>query len=360
MQALSVDLGTRSYPIYVGNNTVSALSTSLPQLVRHHVFILTNTVVAPLYLPALEHALSQHTTSVYIIEDGEHAKNLTTWQGALEALLQSGFSRDCTVIALGGGVVGDIAGFVAATYHRGVDFVQIPTTLLAQVDSSVGGKTAVNHPFGKNLIGAFHQPTAVLIDTSYLQTLPERELSAGLAEVIKYGIMADEDFFTWLEQHINDLLALESFALSQAVIRSCTIKAHVVSADEREHGQRALLNLGHTFGHCIEQAQGFGQWLHGEAVAAGMAIACDIACQVGWLSHNDYQRVLRLLKSARLPISAPANMPMEQWQQLLIRDKKVQQGKVRYIIPTRIGAATVTDTLDNDVIAKAVSHQREA
>lgn len=360
MQELFVDLGTRSYPIYVGSKVLPTLASKLPQLINQQVFIITNDVVAPLYLESLQSALGGHQTVVFIMDDGESAKNLATWQSALDALMQSGFARDCTVVALGGGVVGDLAGFVAATYHRGVDFVQIPTTLLAQVDSSVGGKTAVNHPRGKNLIGAFHQPQAVFIDTDYLHTLPSRELSAGLAEIIKYGVMADGDFFNWLEKHVTALLNLDPTALTSAITRSCAIKADVVSADEREQGQRALLNLGHTFGHSIEKAQGFGQWLHGEAVAAGTAIACDIAHQLDWLNTADYQRVLDLLSTARLPVSAPTDMTLEQWQTLLMRDKKVQKGKVRYVIPTGIGAATLTDTLDNEILATAVSRQRGA
>ncbi|RUO32362.1 3-dehydroquinate synthase [Aliidiomarina soli] len=361
MQQLSVQLGTRSYPILVGSGLLSTLALHLKPYLNQQVFVITNEVVAPLYLEKIKAALSNdHQLDIFIMADGEEAKSLQTWQAALDALLSSGFSRDCTVLALGGGVVGDLAGFVAASFHRGVDFIQIPTTLLAQVDSSVGGKTAVNHPRGKNLIGAFHQPRAVLIDTNCLQTLPQRELSAGLAEVIKYGVMADHDFFSWLENTMPALVGLDEGKLEQAIVRSCAIKAQIVAADEKEQGQRALLNLGHTFGHAIEKAQGFGSWLHGEAVAAGIAIAADIACQRNMLSESDYQRTLKLLKAADLPVNAPVEMPWQQWQDLMLRDKKVKQGKVRFVLPENLGHAVLTAELDPELIRQAVSRQRDA
>ena len=358
MQQLSVELGSRSYPIYVGSNLLLTLADTLSSVLNKQVFIITNDVVAPLYLESVQRSLVNHEVVVFKMADGESAKSLTTWQQALDALLATGFARDCTVLALGGGVVGDLAGFVAATFHRGVDFIQVPTTLLSQVDSSVGGKTAVNHPHGKNLIGAFHQPRAVLIDTQCLHSLPPRELSAGLAEVIKYGVMADADFFAWLEANISKLVGLDDTALTEAILRSCASKSKVVSDDEREQGQRALLNLGHTFGHAIEKSQGFGEWLHGEAVATGIAIACDLSWQRADMSETDYHRVIRLLQAANLPVTAPDSMQWDEWQRLMLRDKKVKAGKVRFILPTAIGAATITDTLDETTLRQAVSRQR--
>lgn len=358
MQQLIVELGSRSYPIFVGSDLLPTLANTLQSSLNQQVFIITNEVVAPLYLEAVKAQLGARDIATFVMPDGEAAKTLTTWSEALDALLATGFARDCTVLALGGGVVGDLAGFVAASFHRGVDFVQMPTTLLSQVDSSVGGKTAVNHPRGKNLIGAFHQPKAVLIDTHFLTSLPSRELSAGLAEVIKYGIMADAEFFAWLEQHMPALMALDQRALTQAIMRSCRCKAEVVSDDEREQGRRALLNLGHTFGHAIEKAQGYGEWLHGEAVAAGMAIACDISVEQGHMLAADYERVLTLLRAANLPTSAPASMDWDEWQQLMLRDKKVQGGKVRFILPRGLGDAVITDKVAESLIVKAVSRQR--
>lgn len=358
MRKLSVELGKRSYPIFVGSGTLSTLASTLAPYINQQVFIITNDVVAPLYLDKVRNQLADHQIAVFQMADGEQAKTLDTWAAALDALLESGFSRDCTVLALGGGVVGDLAGFVAASFQRGVDFIQIPTTLLSQVDSSVGGKTAVNHPRGKNLVGAFHQPKAVLIDIECLSTLPQRELSAGLAEVIKYGVMADAEFFNWLENNISALMAHDSQALIHAITRSCECKAEVVGLDELEQGQRALLNLGHTFAHAIEKAQGFGHWLHGEAVAAGIAIASDIATHTVRLSDNDYQRIIALLHAANLPVNAPQNMSWTQWHELMLRDKKVKQGKVRFIIPTAIGQAEITDELTEDVLQQAIGRQR--
>lgn len=358
MQQLIVELGSRSYPIAVGSNVLSALRSSLSQYLNQDIFIITNDFIAPLYLEAVLTQLTGKQVEVFVMPDGEGEKNLATWQRALDALLATGFSRDCTVLALGGGVVGDLAGFVAASYHRGVDFIQLPTTLLAQVDSSVGGKTAVNHPQGKNLIGAFHQPRAVLIDTDFLASLPPRQLSAGLAEVIKYGVMSDAAFFSWLETHINDLMTLTPSAMIEAITQSCRIKAHVVSSDEREQGRRALLNLGHTFGHAIEQAEGFGTWLHGEAVATGMAIACDIARAQRLLSDADYQRVVALLRAANLPVSAPTGMKWDTWQALMLRDKKVLSGTVRFILPRGLGDAIITSDVPLPLIREAVHRQR--
>ena len=358
MQQLIVELGSRSYPIFIGSDLLPALSGTLSRYLNQHVFIVTDENVGPLYLDAVKAQLNGKNSVVFQIPANETSKNIAIWQQALETMVQAGFARDCTVLALGGGVVGDLAGFVAATFQRGIDFVQMPTTLLAQVDSSVGGKTAVNLTQGKNLVGAFHQPRAVFIDTQLLSSLPQRQLSAGLAEVIKYGIMADSNFFAWLETHMSELIALEPAALINAIQQSCRIKAAIVSDDEREQGARALLNLGHTFGHAIEQAQGFGTWLHGEAVAAGIAIAADLSVAQGTLSHADYQRVLALLRAAQLPTSAPAQMNWDTWHQLMLRDKKVHSGKVRFILPRGLGNAVVTDDVPLALVKEAVHRQR--
>jgi 3-dehydroquinate synthase len=354
MQQITVQLGTRSYPIHIGSAQLQQIQSLLSEQLSHQVFIISNTTVAPLYLDALCASLDGHHLVSFCLDDGEQYKTLESYQQAMNALVASGFGRDCTVIALGGGVVGDLAGFVAATYQRGVNFIQIPTTLLAQVDSSVGGKTAINHAQGKNLVGAFHQPSAVVIDIDCLQSLPAREFHAGLAEVIKYGVMADADFFAWLEREMPTLLQLDPDALSYAIKRSCELKAQVVAADEREQGQRALLNLGHTFGHAIETAQGYGSWLHGEAVAAGMAIAADVACDHGLLATSDYQRIVALLKAARLSVCAPA-MDWSTWQQLMGRDKKVKAGQIRFVLPTALGAAALFTDIPEARLQKAVA-----
>lgn len=357
MQQITVQLGTRSYPIHIGSRLLQQAQSLLTEQLSHQVFVISNTTVAPLYLKTLCASLSDHQVISFCLPDGEQYKTLTYYQQAMDALVSSGFGRDCTVIALGGGVVGDLAGFVAATYQRGVHFIQVPTTLLAQVDSSVGGKTAVNHAAGKNLVGAFHQPGAVLIDIDCLQSLPQREFHAGLAEVIKYGVMADADFFAWLEKQMPALLALEPEALTYAVKRSCELKADVVAADEREQGQRALLNLGHTFGHAIETAQGYGSWLHGEAVAAGTAIAAHVACDQGLLSDASYQRIVALLQAAQLPVCAPA-MDWSTWQQLMGRDKKVKAGQIRFVLPTALGAAALFTDIPEARLQQAVATDR--
>ncbi|MGX5914884.1 3-dehydroquinate synthase [Aliidiomarina sp. Khilg15.8] len=357
MQQITVQLGTRSYPIHIGSAQLHQIEPLLTQQLSHQVFIISNTTVAPLYLETLCTGLGKRQVVSFCVPDGEQYKTLSTYQQVMDALVESGFGRDCTVIALGGGVVGDLAGFVAATYQRGVNFIQIPTTLLAQVDSSVGGKTAVNHAQGKNLVGAFHQPGAVVIDIDCLQTLPTREFHAGLAEVIKYGVMADADFFAWLEREMPALLAQDADALTYAVKRSCELKAKVVAADEREQGQRALLNLGHTFGHAIETAQGYGSWLHGEAVAAGTAIAADVACAQKLIDEPTYQRIVALLQAANLPVCAPA-MDWATWQQLMGRDKKVKAGQIRFVLPTALGAAALFTDIPEARLQKAVAADR--
>jgi 3-dehydroquinate synthase len=305
MKTLTVDLGNRSYPIHIGQQLLQQ-----PELVTAHirgrqVMVVSNETVAPLYLDKVLQLLDGFDVATVIIPDGEQYKTLDTLNTIFDALLEKRFNRGCTLVALGGGVVGDITGFAAASYQRGVAFLQLPTTLLAQVDSSVGGKTGVNHALGKNMIGAFHQPGCVLIDTDTLDTLDDRQLAAGLAEVIKYGLIRDADFLTWLEEHVERLKARDKEALAYAIEHSCRIKAGIVAADERESGQRALLNLGHTFGHAIETGTGYGTWLHGEAVATGMLMAADLSARHGWLTTADVQRIAALLQQAGLPIHPP-------------------------------------------------------
>ncbi len=339
MKQLTVELGTRSYPVIIGNNILDQL-LSLFKLQRQ-VFVISNPTVAPLYLETVRRTLGDYYQGQFLMADGEQHKTLDTFSQAMNAVMASGLHRDGIILALGGGVVGDLAGFVAATFQRGVSLIQIPTTLLSQVDSSVGGKTAVNHALGKNMIGAFHQPDGVLIDTATLHTLPDRELRAGIAEIIKYGVIDDHEFFTWLEQNMALLLERNEQALQHAIAVSCAIKARIVANDEREQGQRALLNFGHTFGHVIETEQGYGNWLHGEAVAAGMVIATYLASEMNWCTASDFRRVRQLVATAGLPTAAP-NISWGTWQVGLYRDKKVQGGQVRFILPTAIGSARIT------------------
>jgi len=294
--------------------------------------------------------LADFSVKSVILPDGEEYKTLDTLNSIFTALLENRFNRGCTLIALGGGVIGDITGFAAASYQRGVAFVQIPTTLLAQVDSSVGGKTGVNHPLGKNMIGAFHQPNCVLIDTDTLDTLDDRQLAAGLAEVIKYGLIRDSGFFSWLEQNMTALKARDKQALAYAIERSCALKAAIVAADERESGQRALLNLGHTFGHAIETGTGYGNWLHGEAVAAGMVMAADLSARHGWLSGDAVQRTAALLRQAGLPTSPPAEMDADRFMDLMAVDKKVVDGGLRLVLLQEIGDALVTGDFRQDLL----------
>ena len=344
MHTLHVELAERSYPVYIGRDLLAD-----PQLLAKHiagsqVVLISNDTVAPLYMDRVRQGLGpdKRVTEV-LLPDGEQYKTLVTLSEIFDQVLAAGHHRTTTFVALGGGVVGDITGFAAACYQRGVNFVQIPTTLLAQVDSSVGGKTAVNHPLGKNMIGAFHQPRAVLIDTNTLQTLPAREFSAGLAEVIKYGLIGDESFYRWLEQHIPKLMAREEAALAEAIERSCSNKATVVSADEREGGLRAILNLGHTFGHAIETAQGYGQWLHGEAVAVGMVLALELSARRGLIPGSEVANLCALLQTAALPTAPPADMSPETFVELMARDKKVVDGRLRLVLLAAIGEACIVD-----------------
>ncbi|MDD5240663.1 MAG: 3-dehydroquinate synthase [Sulfuricella sp.] len=343
MQTLTVDLNERAYPIHIGKGLLRRADLILPHLARKQVAIVTNTTVAPLYLDTLSNALAAEGIDIVpiILPDGEAYKNADTLNQIYDALLTHRCERKTTLIALGGGVIGDLTGFAAATYLRGVPFIQIPTTLLAQVDSSVGGKTGINHPLGKNMIGAFYQPKLVLADTATLDTLADRELSAGLAEVIKYGLICDLSFFGWLEQNVEKLLARDQEAVAYAVKRSCENKAAVVIADEREGGIRAQLNLGHTFGHAIEAGMGYGNWLHGEGVSAGTMLAANLSQRLGWLSEQDVARIRALFVRAKLPVDAP-DLGVETYLDLMAVDKKVESGRMRFVLLKAIGTAVVT------------------
>ena len=344
MHTLQVSLEERSYPIYIGRGLLGDPALLVPHIRGKQVAVVSNDTVAPLYSERVLSSLDDsHTVTEIVLPDGEQHKTLDTLNRIYDRLLEAGHNRSTTIIALGGGVVGDTAGFAAATYQRGVNFIQIPTTLLSQVDSSVGGKTAVNHPLGKNMIGAFYQPAAVLIDLDTLHTLPPRELSAGLAEIIKYGLIGDEPFYRWLQEHMSQLRALQEGPLAEAIERSCSNKAAVVAADERESGQRALLNYGHTFGHAIETSQGYGEWLHGEAVAAGMALATRLSVRHSGLPEVEIEPLERLLAEAGLPVAPPHDMSSADFLTLMQRDKKVIDGQLRLILLDAIGAARVVD-----------------
>ncbi|MEG5265487.1 3-dehydroquinate synthase [Pseudomonas sp. JDS28PS106] len=350
MQTLTVELGERSYPIHIGEGLLDQPELLTPHIGGRQVAIVSNTTVAPLYIERLTRALAGYNVLPIVLPDGEAFKNWETLQTIFDGLLTARHDRRTTVIALGGGVIGDTAGFAAACYQRGVNFIQIPTTLLSQVDSSVGGKTGINHPLGKNMIGAFYQPGAVLIDTATLKSLPERELSAGLAEVIKYGLICDEPFLCWLEEHIDQIRGLEQTALTEAIKRSCAAKALVVGADERESGIRATLNLGHTFGHAIETHMGYGVWLHGEAVAAGTVMALEMSARLGWITSQDRDRGIRLLQRAGLPVVPPQEMTPEHFLEHMAIDKKVIDGRLRLVLLRRLGEAVITDDYPKEVL----------
>jgi 3-dehydroquinate synthase len=343
MKTIEVKLGDRSYPIHIGTGLLGRMELFLAHFAQRKAAIVTNSTIAPLYLASLSEALRDAGVEVLpiVIPDGEDYKNWVTLNSIFDALLSHRFERRATIIALGGGVVGDLAGFAAATYQRGIPYIQVPTTLLSQVDSSVGGKTAINHPLGKNMIGAFYQPRMVLSDISTIGTLPERELSAGLAEVIKYGLIMDLPFLEWLEANMERLRARDPETLGYAIARSCESKARIVAADERESGVRALLNLGHTFGHAIEVGLGFGTWLHGEAVAAGIMLAARLSERTGMLSGADVERIARLLRRAGLPTQAP-DLGSERYLELMGHDKKVEEGKLRLVLLEALGKAQVT------------------
>ena len=348
--AQQVSLGARSYPIHIGDGVLNQPELFTPHIEGRKSLIVTNEVVAPLYLDRLKKTLGNNPSSEVVLPDGEQHKRITTIQEIYDALLAGRFARDCVIIALGGGVIGDMAGFAAATYQRGVDFIQVPTTLLSQVDSSVGGKTGVNHPLGKNMIGAFHQPVAVMIDIATLSTLPQREFKAGLAEVIKYALLGDAEFMTWLEKNMALLLAYDAKALSYAINRCCDNKSRIVAEDEREAGVRALLNLGHTFGHAIENAMGYGEWLHGEAVAAGMCMAADLSTRLGWLSVAERDRAIGLINTVGLPTHLPPSLKSDDFKRLMALDKKVLSGKMRLVLLQGIGNAVVTEDFDHNML----------
>ena len=351
MQTVSVALGNRAYPIHVGPGILDDIDSIARLLQSPHAAVVTNDVVRPLYADQLCVRLRQHgaTVTMATLEDGEEHKTWNSLNLIFDAMLRARCDRRTTVIAIGGGVVGDLAGFAASTFMRGVPFVQVPTTLLAQVDSSVGGKTAINHPLGKNMIGAFHQPIAVLADTDTLSTLPDRELKAGLAEVIKHGAIRDVIFFEWLERNIGRLLERDPEALSHAVMRSVEIKAAVVAVDERETGPRALLNFGHTFGHAIEAGLGFGAWLHGEAVAAGMIMAADLSARLGRIGLREVDRIRKLIERAGLPIVAP-NLGVDRYLDLMSHDKKARSGQLRFILLERLGEAYISESTPQELV----------
>lgn len=351
MQTLRVELGSRAYSIFIGNGFIARPEMLVPFIRGGRVAVVTNATVAPLYLERLAAGLTASGLDVVriVLPDGEAYKNWETLNVVYDRLLEARCDRQTTLIALGGGVIGDLAGFAAATYQRGVPFVQVPTTLLAQVDSSVGGKTAINHPSGKNMIGAFHQPLAVLADVDTLATLPARELRAGLAEVIKHGLISDLGFFEWLESNIGQLLARDPEALVHAVRRSCEIKAKFVALDERETGPRALLNLGHTFGHAIETAKGYGTWLHGEAVATGMVMAADLSRRLGYLSDDDVRRVIALLERTGLPVTV-SGMTAPGFIELMSVDKKAAAGRTRFVLLERLGSAVINGDVPQDAL----------
>lgn len=357
MERLAVTLGERSYPITIAAGLLSDSASFWPLKAGDQTMLVTNETLAPLYLDKVRGVLEQAGVKVdsVILPDGEQFKSLAVLDTVFTALLKKPHGRDTTLIALGGGVVGDLTGFAAASYQRGVRFIQVPTTLLSQVDSSVGGKTAVNHPLGKNMIGAFYQPASVVVDLNCLNTLPQRELASGLAEVIKYGIILDAAFFSWLEDNLDALLALDGKAMAYCIRRCCELKAEVVAADEHESGLRALLNLGHTFGHAIEAEMGYGNWLHGEAVSAGMVMAARTAQRLGQFSEADVQRVITLLQRAGLPVTGPQEMSADAYMPHMMRDKKVLAGELRLVLPQAIGKSEVRGGVPHNVVLSAIA-----
>ena len=351
---LTVNLGDRSYPIFIGTDLIKQPHFFIDYLPSKQIMIVTNEVVAPLYLETLKSTLDGFDVSTIILPDGEKHKTMKTINSILNELVNTGFDRSCTVLALGGGVIGDLTGFAASCYQRGVNFIQVPTTLLSQVDSSVGGKTGVNHSSGKNMIGAFHQPNAVIIDINTLNSLPAREISAGIAEIIKYGLINDANFFAWLEKNMENLKQLKPQAVSYAIQKSCSLKARIVAKDERETGSRALLNLGHTFGHAIETGTGYGAWLHGEAVGAGICMAARLSARMGKIYTKTCERIETLISQAGLPIKSPATIKPQHFLNLMNKDKKVKQGKLHMILLEEIGKACITSDLDQKIIREIV------
>ncbi len=350
MNPLQVDLGERSYPIYIDSDIYNNLSYYQKHISGNNVLVVCDSNTAGHYLPAMLDMLGDYHCQSITLPAGESHKTLDTVSLIYDALMQHRFDRNCTLIALGGGVVGDICGFAAASFQRGVTFIQVPTTLLAQVDSSVGGKTGVNHPLGKNMIGAFHQPACVIADMSTLRSLPERELKAGLAEVIKYGLIDDAEFYYWLNENLPSLLDLNTEKLAYTVTRCCANKARIVAADERESGQRALLNLGHTFGHAIETAMGYGNWLHGEAIAAGMCMAARFSADCGFLANDTVEHIKNTFIRTGLPTEPPADMTSEQFIELMYRDKKVRDSVLTLVLMNDVGGAFLTSTFDTELL----------
>lgn len=350
MTTLHVELGERSYPIYIESGLLNQGSLFAKHISGKRVCIISNDVVAPLYLEKLTSQLAQFDVDHIILPDGEAEKSLANFEKIMSHMLKGVHGRDTTVIALGGGVIGDISGFASACYQRGIEFIQVPTTVLSQVDSSVGGKTAVNHPLGKNMIGAFYQPNAVVIDLDSLDTLPKREFNAGMAEVIKYGILGDGEFFEWLEQNIAKIKSGDKIVLAKMIERCCQCKADIVAQDEKESGVRALLNLGHTFGHAIEAEQGYGAWLHGEAVATGMVLAAKLAVTMNLLEASDLRRIESLIEQFDLPLEAPSDMDLASFMSHMSRDKKNLAGKLRFIVPSAIGKSSMRDDVTEDML----------
>jgi len=358
MKTLQVELAERSYPIFIGQNLLTDNQLIMPYIDGTQVMIVSNDTVAPLYLEKTKKMFADFECQSVLLPDGEQYKNLEYLNSIFDALLTAKYDRKCTLVALGGGVVGDMTGFAAASYLRGVNFIQIPTTLLAQVDSSVGGKTGVNHAKGKNMIGAFYQPRCVIIDTDTLSTLEDRQLSSGIAEVIKYGLIRDLSFLEWLEKNTQKLLKRDPQTISHAIEVSCTSKAKIVAEDEQESGVRALLNLGHTFGHAIETAAGYGNWLHGEAVATGMLMAADLSMRLGYLKQKDIERVDNLLDMAMLPTRAPHFMDYDHFIELMAVDKKVRAGKINLVLLKKMGDAMVTDDFDTQLLKQTIEAHR--
>lgn len=355
MKTLNVDLGERSYPIFIGEGLLGNPELITPYIAGQQVMVVTNETVAPLYLEKLKSSLIGFQVDEVILPDGERYKNSESIDLIYSELLKKRHNRKTTLIALGGGVVGDMCGFAAATYQRGVDFIQVPTTLLSQVDSSVGGKTGINHSLGKNMIGAFHQPKVVIADTDTLKTLPERELSAGIAEVIKYGLIRDEAFLSWIEDNMSDMLACDPEVLTKVIHESCRNKAEIVAEDELESGCRALLNLGHTFGHAIEAHQGYGNWLHGEAVGTGMIMAAYMSKELGWLDEVAFQRVSEVVESAKLPIKSPESMTKNDFISYMSLDKKNLDHRIRLVLLKSVGEAFITADYPQESFLKTLS-----
>lgn len=357
IKTLHVDLGLRSYPIHIGSGLLKDPELIVPHIHGNSTVTVSNTTVAPLYIKKLHQLTEQVSNIDIILPDGEEYKNLTTLEKIYTEMLEARCDRKTTLLALGGGVVGDVSGFAAASYQRGINFIQIPTTLLAMVDSSVGGKTGVNHPLGKNMIGAFHQPQCVIIDTETLNTLDDRQLSAGIAEIIKYGYINDLEFIDWLDKNMEKLLARDPEALSYAIYRSCEHKAKIVAADEKEAGQRALLNLGHTFGHAIETGMGYGKWLHGEAISAGMVMAAELSREHGWINDDDVKGIRALLKKANLPVDPPREINAEQFSKLMSIDKKVQDGVLHLVLMKSLGESVISSDFDKKALEKVLARQ---